>query len=274
MKPAALPLVSIVTPSFNQADFLEETIQSVLEQTYPHIEYIVIDGGSTDGSVDIIKKYSSNPAQTAPLGGGEKPKHSISYWVSEQDKGQTDAINKGFAKAKGDILAWINSDDTYAAPHAVADAVNFLIANPNAAMVYADCNFIDEEGKVIGKFAARQTDYERLRRGYVHIPQQTMFFRAKYWRELGPLDPSFYFAMDYDLWVRIAKSAPIQYLPGRTWANFRIHDSSKTNVNDERGWKEMLRIHYRDGGSFFAPIVAKYYLRKLIGPLWKWRIKK
>lgn len=257
MKPAALPLVSIVTPSLNQANFIEATIQSVLGQTYRHIEYIIIDGGSTDGSAGIIKKYEGR----------------IALWVSEQDKGQTDAINKGFAKAKGDILAWINSDDTYATPHAVADAVNFLIANPNVGMVYADCNFIDEEGKVIGKFASRQTDYERLRRGYVHIPQQTMFFRAKYWKELGPLDPSFYFAMDYDLWVRIAKIAPIRYLPGRTWSNFRIHTSSKTNVDDERGWKEMLRIHYRDGGSFFAPIVAKYYLRKLTGPLWKWRIK-
>lgn len=258
MKPAPLPLVSIITSSFNQADYLEATIKSVLEQIYPHIEYIIIDGGSTDGSVDIIKKFEGR----------------IASWVSEQDKGQTDAINKGFAKAKGDILAWINSDDTYANPNAVADAVNFLVANPKVGMVYADCNFIDEQGKIIGKFASRQTDYAKLRSGYVHIPQQTMFFRAKYWKDLGPLDPSFYFAMDYDLWVRIAKHAPIQYLPGKTWANFRIHTSSKTNVNDERGWKEMLRVHYRDGGSFFSPIVAKYYLRKVIGPLWKWRIRK
>ena len=258
MKPAALPLVSIITPSFNQADYLEATIKSVLEQSYPHIEYIIIDGGSTDGSVDIIKKYESK----------------LGYWESVKDKGQTDAINKGFNRAKGDILAWINSDDTYANPNAVADAVNFLIAKPEVAMVYADCNFIDEQGKVIGKFSSRQTDYAKLRTGYVHIPQQTMFFRAKYWKELGPLDPSFYFAMDYDLWVRIAKHAPIKYLPGKTWANFRIHTSSKTNVDDERGWKEMLRVHYRDGGSFFSPIVAKYYLRKVIGPLWKWRIER
>ena len=258
MKPAALPLVSIITPSFNQATYLEATIKSVLEQRYPHIEYIIMDGGSTDGSVDVIKKYEGR----------------IAAWVSEQDKGQTDAINKGFNRAKGDILAWINSDDTYANPNAVADAVNFLVAQPVVAMVYADCNFIDEQGKIIGKFASRQTDYAKLRTGYVHIPQQTMFFRAKYWKELGPLDPSFYFAMDYDLWVRIAKHAPLHYLPGKTWANFRIHTSSKTNVNDERGWNEMLRVHYRDGGSFFSPIVAKYYLRKVIGPLWKWRIKK
>ncbi|MBL8100355.1 MAG: glycosyltransferase [Anaerolineales bacterium] len=254
MKPPKLPLVSIVTPSFNQAEFLEKTIQSVLIQDYPYIEYIVIDGGSTDGSVDVIKKYQDK----------------IKHWVSEPDKGQTEAINKGFAKATGDILAWINSDDTYN-PRAVGEAVLYLIENPNVGMVYADCNFIDEHDNVIGKFNAKQTNYKLLREGFVHIPQQTMFFRKKYWSEL---DPSFYFAMDYDLWMRIAKQAEIKYLQGKVWANFRIHTSSKTNVNDMRGWDEMLRVHYRDGGSFFAPIVAKYYLRKVIGPLWKWRIKK
>src|SRR5688572_6876957 len=254
MKPPALPFVSIVTPSFNQAKYLEETIKSVLEQDYPYIEYIIIDGGSTDKSIDVIKKYENR----------------ISWWVSEQDQGQTDAINKGFAKAKGDILAWINSDDTYN-PKAVGEAVKYLIANPEIGMVYADCNFIDENGSVIGKFNAKQTNYPLLRQGYVHIPQQTMFFRKKYWT---PLDSSFYFAMDYDLWTRIAAKAPIKYLQGKVWANFRIHTSSKTNVNDERGWQEMLRVHYRDGGIFFSPIVAKYYLRKIIGPLWKWRIKR
>jgi glycosyltransferase involved in cell wall biosynthesis len=247
------PLVSIITPSFNQAQYLEQTIQSVLNQDYPNIEYIVIDGGSTDGSVQVIKKYQDK----------------IKDWVSEQDAGQTEAINKGFAKAEGEILAWINSDDAYN-PNAVSEAVKYLIEHPNVGMVYADCNFIDEHGNVIGKFNAKQTNYKMLRQGSVHIPQQTMFFRKKYWSEL---DPSFYFAMDYDLWTRIAKQAEIKYLHGKVWANFRIHTSSKTNVNDMRGWDEMLRVHYRDGGSFFSIIVAKYYLRKVIGPLWKWRIK-
>lgn len=248
------PLVSIITPSFNQAKYLEQTIQSVLSQNYSNIEYIVIDGGSTDGSVDIIKKYQDK----------------IKYWLSEQDQGQTEAINKGFAKAQGEILAWINSDDSYN-PNTVSEAVQYLIENPDVGMVYADCNFIDENGNVIGKFNAKQTDYKKLQQGSVHIPQQTMFFRKRYWT---PLDTSFYFAMDYDLWTRIAKQAEIKYLQGKVWANFRIHTSSKTNVNDMRGWDEMLRVHYRDGGSFFSVIVAKYYLRKVIGPLWKWRIKK
>ncbi|MEW6401819.1 MAG: glycosyltransferase family 2 protein [Chloroflexota bacterium] len=248
------PLVSIITPSFNQARFFESTIQSVLEQDYPRIEYIIVDGGSTDGSLDIIQKYLNR----------------ITWWISEKDKGQTDALNKGFARAKGDILAWLNSDDTYN-PGAVSAAVKVLTEHPEVGVVYSDCNYIDEDGRVFGQFPAAQTDYRRLRQGYVHIPQQTMFFRAKHWRELGPLDPSFYFAMDYDLWTRIAKQTPLKYIKGQTWANFRLHTSGKTIAADDRCWPEMLRVHYRDGGGFFSVLVAKYYIRKLIGPLWRLR---
>jgi glycosyltransferase involved in cell wall biosynthesis len=231
MKPVALPTVSIVTPSFNQARYLEATIQSVLSQDYPRIEYLIVDGGSTDGSVDVIKNYAGK----------------LAWWVSEKDRGQTEAINKGFARATGDILAWINSDDTYE-PRAVGQAVKYLIEHPDVGMVYADCNYTDEDGHVIGHFPAAQTDLLRLRRGYVHIPQQTMFFRAGY--------------------------TQLKYLAGQTWANFRIHTSGKTIAADDRCWPEMLRVHYRDGGSFFAPIVAKYYLRRLIAPLWAWRLKR
>jgi glycosyltransferase involved in cell wall biosynthesis len=253
---STFPLVSIVTPSFNQARYLEATIQSVISQDYVRLEYIIMDGGSTDGSVDIIKKYEDK----------------LAWWVSEKDQGQTDAINKGFSRAKGEILAWINSDDTYQ-PGAISSAVNVLLAHPEIGLVYGNANYINVDGNIIGHFPAAQTDLARLRRGYVHIPQQTAFFRGDLWRSVGPLDPSFYFAMDYDLWVRLALRSQVKYNP-QTWANFRLHTSGKTISADDRCWPEMLRVHYRDGGRFLSVIVAKYYIRKMIAPLWNLRLRR
>lgn len=248
-----MPLVSIVTPSFNQSRFLESAIRSVLALDYPHIEFIVIDGGSIDGSVEVIQKYADK----------------LAFWVSEPDMGQADAVNKGFAQAKGEVFAWLNSDDTYEA-QAVSEAVGFLQENPGIGMVYGDANFIDEKGLVIGRFPAAQTNYRRLRRGYVHIPQQAAFWRASLWRQVGPLDTSLYFAMDYDLWVRLARISELRYHP-RVWANFRLHGDSKTILDDDRCWPEMLRVHRRNGGSWFSLIVAKYYLRKVFAPWVTWR---
>jgi len=238
------PKVSIITPSFNQAKFLRRTIESVLSQDYPNIEYIIIDGGSTDGSLEIIKGFESQ----------------LAYWESISDHGQTDAINKGFAKATGKYLAWLNSDDVYQ-PGAIAEAVEY-------------CTFIDAQDQQIGLFPAAQTDYDRLRRGYVHIPQQSSFFRGDLWEKVGPLDPSFYFAMDYDLWVRLAGEAPLVYLPGRLWASFRLHGDAKTITADDRCWPEMLRVHYREGGHWLSPIVIKYGVRRLVAPLINWRRKR
>ena len=252
---AETPLVSIVTPSFNQAHYLEATLLSVLNQDYPNLEYILVDGGSTDGSLEIIRRYADR----------------FAWWVSEKDRGQTEAINKGFAHAHGEILAWLNSDDTYA-PHAISEAVAFLQSRPGLGLVYGNANFIDGDGRVIGRFPAAQTDYRRLRRGYVHIPQQASFWRADLWKKVGPLDPSFYFAMDYDLWVRLARLAPLEYVP-QVWANFRLHSAGKTVAADDRCWPEMLKVHYRDGGSWFSILQAKYYLRKALGPIWRLRMQ-
>jgi glycosyltransferase involved in cell wall biosynthesis len=255
MMARALPLVSIVTPSFNQAAYLEATIQSVLAQDYPRLEYIVIDGGSTDGSLEIIRRYAGR----------------LAHWSSEPDSGQTDAINKGFARARGEILAWLNSDDLYH-PAAVREAVEFLERHPEIGMVYGDVDYLDEGGVVVGRFPARQTSLPRLRRGYVHIPQQAAFFRASLWRLVGPLDPSFYFAMDYDLWVRIAALSPLAY-HRRTWAGFRLHRDAKTLAAASQCWPEMLRVHRRDGGGRLSILYAKSLLRRLLEPLMPYRLR-
>jgi glycosyltransferase involved in cell wall biosynthesis len=141
-----------------------------------------VDGDSTDGSVEIIKQYQDQ----------------IAWWISEKDQGQTDAINKGFQHATGDIFAWLNSDDRYH-PHAVSEAVQFFIENPDVGLVYGDVNLINRQGKGLGQFNAKETNYQKLRRGRVYIPQQAAFWRADLWKEVGPLDPAMFFAMDYDL---------------------------------------------------------------------------
>jgi len=250
------PLVSIVTPSYNQAKFLERTIQSVLDQDYPNLEYYVIDGGSNDGSVEIIKRYQDR----------------LAGWLSENDQGQTDAINKGFSLCQGEIMAWLNSDDIYL-PGAISSAVNFLQENTGVGMVYGDTDLIDRDGRLIGKFNAQQTSYQRMMRGGVYIPQPAAFWRRDLWEQAGPLDPSLYFAMDYDLWVKFAKISNIRYNP-QTWAAFRIHSEGKTTLADVRCWPEMKRVFRREGGSWISLFMGKYVLRTLLGPLWSWYKKQ
>jgi len=250
-----LPLVSIVTPSFNQAPFLEETLCSILDQDYPRVELIVVDGGSTDGSLEIIERYAAR----------------LAHWVSEADLGQADAINKGFSLARGEIFAWLNSDDTYN-PGALHDAMEYLATHPEIGMVYGSAYYIDAEGRRIGRYPARSTDYRGLRRGVNNVTQQAMFFRSTLWRMVGPLDPSFYYAMDYDLWVRIAAITPIAF-HNRFWANFRLHEGSKSMIAARRAWPEIVRVHLRDGGSRFSILYAKYVLRRLLEPFMPLRMK-
>lgn len=250
----ASPLVSIVTPSFNQAAYLESCIQSVLEQDYRHLEYIVVDGASTDGSLDVLERYADR----------------LAWWVSEPDAGQTAAINKGLSQAKGEIVAWLNSDDVLY-PGAVAQAVEVLQAQPEIGLVYGAADYIDVAGRRLGRFPSASTDYTRLRRGYVHIPQQAAFFRARLWKMVGPLDESFHFAMDYDLWVRIAAISPIAF-HNRRWAGFRLHPGGKTTARDDLCWPEMLRVHRRLGGSRLSLFYLRYIIRRLLGPGWRLRL--
>jgi glycosyltransferase involved in cell wall biosynthesis len=250
------PLVSIVTPSYNQADFLGRTIQSVLNQSYPNLEYIVVDGNSTDGSQEIIQSYEAD----------------LAVWISEPDQGQSEAINKGLKLARGEIMAWLNSDDLYY-PWAVEEAVQSLKEHPKIGMVYGDTDLIDESDQVIGNFNARQTNYHRLMRGGVYIPQPAAFWRSDLYRKAGPVDPGFYFAMDYDLWVRFAKVAEIKYIP-RLWASFRMHSGGKTSLSDDRCWPEMRLVFEREGGGLISVFMGKYVLRRLLAPVWNWYRQK
>lgn len=251
----ALPKVSIVTPSFNQGHFLEATIQSVLAQGYPNIEYIIVDGKSKDHSADVIRKHEQH----------------LAWWVSEKDKGHADALNKGFSHATGDILAWLNSDDQYH-PGAVSEAVAFLQVHPEVGLVYGDANLIDDAGKVIGQFASKQTDYRRMLRGSVHIPQATTFFRADLWRKIGPLDLSLFFAFDYDLWVRLAKVSEIRYVP-RVWANFRLHNQGKSVLNDDQCYPDMLRVYQREAGKGISWLLLRSLVRRSLYAWIPWKFR-
>lgn len=208
---APWPKVSIVTPSYNQARFIEETIRSVLLQGYPDLEYIIVDGGSIDGSVDIIKKYEK----------------WLAYWVSEPDKGQSDAINKGWRLAKGDVLAYLNSDDIYM-PGAVQTVAAFLSQNPDIAMVYGECNIIDEHSRLKRRFKTADFSIDNVLCGEPNvIPQPSAFVRRTTIDKVGLLDIDMDMAMDLDLWVRIGLKHSIVHIP-EVLAGARFYRGAKT----------------------------------------------
>lgn len=217
------PLVSIITPSYNQARYLEQTLRSVLEQDYPHIEYIVIDGASTDGSADIIRKYADR----------------LAYWVSEKDSGQAEAINKGLARATGEMIAWINSDDFYL-PGAVTAAVKAFEAHPQAGLVYGDTVAVDEKGEFIHFPHYAQWTLEDLLTFHI-LGQPAVFMRRDVLLKAGFLDPSFHFLLDHHLWIRMAALAPMVYLPQR-WAAGRFHESAKNVAQAAKFGEEAFRI--------------------------------
>lgn len=217
------PLVTVVTPSFNQAAYLRETIESVLGQDYARVEYIIIDGGSSDGSVGIIREYESQ----------------LSYWVSEQDAGQADAINKGWMRARGEIVAYLNSDDTYN-PGAVRTAALYLQAHPEVGVAYGDCAWMDDSGQRLGMIQARPFELSDLLLQN-RVPQPAAFIRKTALDTVGFLDPTLHWLMDYELWVRIALRYPFAYLPGML-ANFRIHATSKTGTSIRHFLREQLDV--------------------------------
>jgi glycosyltransferase involved in cell wall biosynthesis len=217
------PLVSIITPSYNQADYLDKTIHSVLEQDYPNIQYLVVDGGSTDDSVDIIRKYAAR----------------LDWWVSEPDRGQADALNKGLARAKGEIVAWLNSDDIYQ-PGAVRQAVAALQRNPEVGFVYSKLHSIDRGGAVFNTINYENFDLLDLL-SFRIIGQPTVFMRHSLLQRAGPLDATYNYLLDHHLWLRMLRLAPIQYFPV-VWAAARHHPSAKNVAQAARFGEEAFRI--------------------------------
>jgi glycosyltransferase involved in cell wall biosynthesis len=211
-----MALVSIITPSFNQAAFLEQTIQSVLLQDGIEIEYCVVDGASTDGSVEIIQRYSDK----------------LAWWVSERDQGQAEAINKGFRRARGEIVAWLNSDDLYL-PSAVQQAASALKANPSLGMVYGDAITIDTLGRPLNKLSFGEWQLSDLM-AFRMICQPAVFMRRAVLEQAGYLDLEYHYMLDHHLWIRMARLAPIQHIP-YVLAAARQHAGAK-NVSQAAGF--------------------------------------
>lgn len=218
-----MKLISIITPSFNQARYLEQTIQSVLGQDYPRIEHIVIDGASTDDSVDIIKKYAEK----------------LAWWVSEKDSGQAEAINKGLARAGGEIVAWLNSDDFYL-PGAVSSAVKIFEENPDVLLIYGNMLAVDEDGKPFNTLKYRQLSLQDLLCFQI-IGQPAVFFRRAVLEKTGLLDPTFHFLLDHHLWIRIAQQGKILRVD-QTWAAARYHAEAKNRAKAAEFGREAFRI--------------------------------
>jgi glycosyltransferase involved in cell wall biosynthesis len=246
---AMMPRISIVTPSYNQAVFLEETIVSILSQRYPNLEYIVMDGGSTDCSVEIIQKHSAG----------------IAYWVSEPDAGQADAIRKGFARATGEILGWLNSDDTLA-PGTLRRVGEFFLAHPDVDITYGNMYLVDSSGRRLYT-AYPLLDLRILVYENRFIPQQAMFWRRELYERVGGVNPELRFAMDFELAVRFLRAGARVAKIHKPLANFRFHPDAKSSTIRHVGVVEA-----RDVLARFFPgpePMWKVYLKKVIYRGWR-----
>lgn len=240
-----MTLVSIITPSYNQAAYLGQTILSVLNQDYPRIEYIVVDGASTDGSVEIIRKYEKK----------------LAYWVSEKDRGQADAINKGFARATGDIIAWLNSDDYYLGG-TVSAAVKVFEEHPDVVLVYADMLAVDEHGKTFNTLTYKQSTLEDLLCFQI-IGQPAVFMRHSALQKTSGLDPAFHFLLDHLLWIQISQYGKILHVD-QTWSAARYHAEAKNRAKAAEFGREAFRIlETAAQDKNLAPILKKVNHRAL-----------
>jgi glycosyltransferase involved in cell wall biosynthesis len=224
------PRISVVTSSFNQGNFLRETIESVINQNYPNLEYFIIDGGSTDNSVEIIREYESQ----------------IDWWVSEKDKGQSDAINKGFKKSTGELLCWVNSDDILL-PGCLQEIASCYLKNKKPDLIHTNFLHIDSEGVIKRMIRIpRQTRFF-MYHGVWSVSVPSSFFSAFLFRHVGYLNPDYHISMDLDIWLRMIKAgAKVHYIPKYLGA-FRLHQNSKTlNILSSKENRESRFEHEHD----------------------------
>lgn len=235
------PLVSVVTPSLNQGRFLREAIESVHAQSYAHVEHIVVDGGSTDETLAILEGVEGV------------------RWVSEPDRGQSHALNKGFELARGEIFGWLNADDAYL-PEAVAAGVAALSAD--VALAYADVTRVNDDGVNPRRIRSRAewNLWIELNLG-CGIYSPSVFFTRHAFKAVGGLDESLSLTMDYDLWLKIGRRYGVRHVDA-VWSVQRIHDDAKTTRNYSDFWPERLAVSRRHGGRLVSPLLINRYVRR------------
>ena len=244
------PRISIVTPSYNQASFIEEALQSVKDQNYPSLEHIVVDGASTDRTVSVLREYS------------QRPDWQHLRWVSEPDQGQSDALNKGFRMATGEIVGWMNSDDRYR-PGCFQAVIEALEKNPAVDVLYGDYTWINESGRILR--VRREIEFSRFVLSYhrvLYIPSTATFFRRRVFEDGNFLNTQYHYAMDYDLFLRLAqKGYRFKHIP-HLLADFRWHSSSKTGLNTKGMLAEHDAIAMRHSGMLRG--LNSYAAKKLL----------
>lgn len=238
------PRITIVTPSFNQATFIERTICSVLDQSYPNLEYIIIDGGSTDGSVEVIRRYE---------------KH-LAFWVSEQDRGQSHAINKGLKLATGDWVAWQNSDDIFY-PGAFESLANAARKNVHSNLIIGNMNLIDEQDDVINDLKYVTPTYHSLLAEGMVLANQAAFWRRSIHEKIGYLKEDLHYGLDFEWFLRVLKHGRATHI-NKTWGGLRIHSETKTSQFQVLFDNEFAKI--LEGRRVSIAKLRVYQLRRLL----------
>lgn len=239
------PKISVVTPSFNQGPFIEQTLQSVLGQHYPNLEYIVIDGGSSDGAKEIIERYSPQ----------------LSYWISEPDQGQTQALVKGFTRATGDILCWLNSDDLFE-PDTLRQVAEYFVQHPGVQVVYGDALWMDRTGKILAP--KKEHDFNRFVWFFDHnyIPQPSLFWRRELFLQVGGMDASYELAMDTALIAKFLTVTTPQHVT-RIWSRIRRYPEQRNQrLRAQSDRDDMALRECYCGKQTRLELLAKYALAK------------